>query len=133
MPEITLTIPGTPPSGNNYKRARVVTPRGGKSFTSWYDTEAAKAWWATVERIAAGRTIRGDSYTVSYAVHVKNLAGADVDNYAKCVLDSLQKAGVIDNDKKVIDLHGYRRIDRANPRTVIVVRTEQEQLFEGGK
>lgn len=35
----------------------------------------------------------------------------------------------IDDDSKVADLHGYKRIDRSNPRTVIIVRTEQEQMF----
>jgi len=86
----------------------------------------------TVAVLARGRKLRGPSYVVSYLVFVASGTCTDVDNYSKCILDSIaaaEGAGVIDNDKNVIDLHGYRRIDRNNPRTVIVVRTEQASLF----
>lgn len=45
----------------------------------------------------------------------------DLDNFAKPVLDALQKAGVIANDNLVSELHMYRLYDRANPRTEIVI------------
>ena len=76
-----------------------------------------------------GQKERAATYTVSYAVFTGSAVCTDVDNYAKCVLDGLSHCGVIDNDKNVIDLHGYRRIDRGNPRSVIIVRTEQQQMF----
>jgi hypothetical protein len=133
MPELRLEMPGVPPTGNHYKGVQVMTPRSGKAFVKWYVTTAAEGWYWDLSIIAAGRKLRGATYTVSYAVYTAGGVVTDVDNYAKCILDGLAKAGVIDNDKKVIDLHGYRRIDRANPRTVIIVRTDQEQMFGGNE
>ena len=135
MPELRLEIPGVPPSGNHYKTFRVIPTRNGKSVPSWYHTKQAKEWFHAVAQIAAGRKIRAASYMVTYAVFTPSLVCTDVDNYAKCILDSIAEtngAGVIDNDKNVVDLHCYRRLDRSNPRTIIVIRTEQEALF-GGK
>lgn len=132
MSELRLEIPGVPPSGNHYKTFRVMPARNGKSIPSWYLTKQAKEWFNTVEQIAAGRKVRSSTYTVSYAVFTPSLVCTDVDNYAKCILDSIAEAhgaGVIDNDKNVIDLHCYRRLDRNNPRTVIVIRSAQEQLL----
>ena len=89
--------------------------RNGKSVPSWYHTAKAKEWSRRGRRHAAGRKLRAATYTVSYAVFTGSAVCTDVDNYAKCVLDGLAHCGVIDNDKNVIDLHGYRRIDRGNP------------------
>src|SRR5579885_647198 len=41
--------------------------------------------------------------------------------YAKCCLDGLKDARVIDTDAKVENLHLYKRRDPANPRTELVV------------
>lgn len=132
MPELRLTIPGNPPSGNHYKGVQIMRGRDGKPFVKWFVTRAGETWYWDVQAIAAGRQLRGATYVVSYAVYTPTARGTDVDNYAKCILDGLAHAGVIDNDKNVIDLHGYRRVDRNNPRTEIIVKTDQEQLF-GGK
>lgn len=132
MAELRLEIPGVPPSGNHYKTFRVMPTRAGKNIPSWYLTKEAKEWFATVAAIAAGRQIRAFTYVVSYVVFTPSLVCTDVDNYGKCILDSISLpngAGVIDNDKKVTDLHCYRRLDRAKPRTVVVIRTEQESLL----
>jgi crossover junction endodeoxyribonuclease RusA len=129
MSELRLEIPLVPPSGNNYTRARIVTPRSGKPFISWYHTEEAKAWWNAVAAVAGGRQLRGASYTVSYVVWLPTKARRDVDNFAKCCLDALTKCGAIDDDSGVTEIHGYKRLDRANPRTVIVIRSEQGQMF----
>lgn len=129
MTELRIDIPLVPPSGNNYTRARITTPRKGPAFISWYHTEDAKAWWRAVEAMANGRQMRAPAYTVSYVVYLPTAARRDVDNFAKCVLDGLTKCGVIDDDSNVTEIHGYKRLDRANPRTVIVIRSEQETLF----
>ena len=123
MAELKIEIPGIPPSGNHYKTYRVV----GK-HVQWYHTAKAKAWWGIVAAKAAGRQIRGLSYVVSYVVYLPTARKQDVDNFAKCTLDSLTRAGVIHDDSAVVDLHGYKRIDRVNPRTVIVIKTDQESL-----
>lgn len=129
MSELRFEIPGNPPSVGHYLAYRVVSPRHGKPFVQCYPTAEAKAWCATVAGIAAGQQLRGSTYTLTYAVYLPTARRQDVDNFAKVLIDSLVHAGVIDDDSKVADLHGYKRIDRANPRTVIVVRTQQEQMF----
>ena len=129
MPELRFEIPGCPPSVGHYNAYRVVSPRNGKPFVQCYPTPEAKAWCQTVAIVARGQQLRGQTYTVTYAVFLPTARRQDVDNFAKVLIDSLMHAGVIDDDSKVADLHGYKRIDRANPRTVIVVKTEQEQMF----
>ena len=79
--------------------------------------------------MARGQQLRGGSYVVSYVVYAADLRRQDVDNWAKCILDGLTRAQVIDDDSGVTEIHGYKRLDRANPRTVIVVRSDQEELF----
>lgn len=132
MPELRLEIPGIPPSVGHYNAYRVVTPRGGgKAFVKAYPTEAAKSWKATVAAKAAGRKLRGQTYVVSYLIYMPTARRQDLDNFAKCLLDSLTDAGVIHDDSAVSEIHAYKRIDRNNPRTIIVVRTNQEQMFGG--
>lgn len=133
MNELRLVVPMTPPSGNNYSRARIVTPRGGKPFISWYHTELAESWYDMVAAVASGRKLRGQSLEISYIVFLPTKRKADVDNYAKCIFDALTKAGVIEDDKPVDDFHGHRRHDPVKPRTVIVIKTTQEQMFESGE
>lgn len=130
MPELRFTIPAVPPSANNYVRHIAKMGRNGKPFVQHYVTAAAEQWYWDVASVVQGRQLRGTTYAISFVVFVKTLAGADVDNFCKCIFDGVAKAGCIDNDKHVIDLHGYRRVDRLNPRTEIIVRTDQEQMFE---
>lgn len=132
MPELRLVIPGTPPSVGHYNAYRVAG-RPGKQFVQCYPTPEAKEWKATVAAIAAGRHLRGETYTVSYMIYLPTARRQDLDNFAKCLLDSLTDAGVIHDDCAVEEIHAYKRIDRQNPRTLIVVRTEQEQMFGGAE
>ena len=127
-----LKIPVIPPSGNNYTRASIVTPRGGKPFISWYHTAEAEAWWQTVAAYVAGRTVPGKVLTLTYVVYLTNRAGmADTANYEKCIADALQKCGAIENDRYIDEQHQYRRIDPTKaPLTVIWIRSDQETLFE---
>lgn len=132
MNELRLVIPMCPPSGNHYKTYRIISPRGGgKPFVQWYHTEIAEAWFKMVAAVASGRQIRGASYELQFVVFLPNLRSVDTDNFFKVIGDGLQSAGVIDNDKHISDVHGHRRTDRINPRTVIVIRSNQEQMFDG--
>jgi Holliday junction resolvase RusA-like endonuclease len=133
MSELRLDIPGIPPSVGHYNAYRVVSPFNGKPFVQCYPTKEAKAWCATVAAVAAGRSLRASSYVVSFAVYLANARRQDVDNFSKCLLDSLTQAGVITDDSAIADLHCYKRIDRANPRTVIVIRGVDEPLFAGAQ
>lgn len=127
MSELRIVVPGVPPSGNHYKTYRVIT--GARSFVHWYHTEAAKSWWSRVERAADGRSLVADDYEIHFIVYRPTLHNVDVDNYTKCIFDALTHAKVIPDDKKVSDFHGHRRLDRMKPRTVILIRAAQEQMF----
>ena len=132
MDELRIEVPGIPPSANDYKRYRIVSlGHGAKPIAKWYHTAKAKAWFRDVAVFAGGRKIRGESYTLSFVVFVPDARTRDVDNFFKCILDAMAEAhgcGMIDDDKKVVEVHGYRRIDRTNPRTVAVIRTAQKEL-----
>lgn len=129
MNELRLVVPGTPPSGNHYKSYRIIVPRQGKPFVSWYVTDEAEAWFRSVAAVAQGQQLRGPSYEVKAIIYLPNRRLIDLDNGFKVIGDSLQHAGVIDNDKHIADLHLHRRTDRENPRTVIHIRTDQESLL----
>ena len=129
MSELRLVVPMIPPSNNTYKTYRIIAPKGGgKPFVQWYHTDIAKAWFGMLAMVASGRQIRGTKYELQLIVFMPNARSIDLDNCFKVVGDGLQEAGVIDNDKHITDLHGHMRIDRLNPRTVIVVKSDQEQL-----
>jgi Holliday junction resolvase RusA-like endonuclease len=115
--EVVLTIPMEPPSSNHYKRYRVI----GK-HASWYLTAKAKGWHQAVAIIAAGQSAVGSKHEISYTVFQGTGSRGDVDNYAKCILDALVKAGVLKSDASVVDLHAYKRRDRENPRTEIRIK-----------
>lgn len=129
MTVLRLEIPCIPPSVGTYSRHRIVVPRAGKPFVQIYPTDEAKAWWDTVAVINQGRQLRGPSLELQYIVFLPDRRRRDVDNFAKCILDSLSKCGAIEDDSLITDIHGHKRIDAANPRTVIVVKTDQESLL----
>lgn len=129
MNELRLEIPMIPPSGNHYKTYRIVFPKNGaQAFVQWYLTPEALDWLGAVAMVAAGRQILGHDLEVTYIVFRTPRMSADTDNYAKCILDALTQAHVIADDRYIDDLHCHRRIDRDNPRTVIIVRSPQAQL-----
>ena len=128
MSELRLEIPLVPPSVGTYSRHRIVTTPGGKPFVQIYPTDEAKAWWAAVDAVNAGRLIRGPSLEVQLLVFLPDRRRRDLDNFFKCVLDALMKCGAIEDDSLVSDLHGHKRIDALNPRTVIVIKSDQAQL-----
>lgn len=117
MSEIWLNVPMEPPSGNHYKKPRVVAGR-----LSWYLTAETKAWYAAVAVMARGLSVEGKAHLVEYTVFMGAGTRLDVDNAAKVVLDGLVKAGVLRSDATVTDMVARKRRDRANPRTEILVR-----------
>lgn len=137
--ELRIEVKAEPPSGNDYKRFHVIdqwVKRDGVPtrvpIPQWYHTAEAKAWWRVIAAAAGGRAVFGKNIEVGYIVYQGFKSRGDVDNYAKTILDALVHAKVLKSDAAVTDLHGHKRRDRDNPRTVIVVRSAQDQLF-GGK
>jgi len=130
MSELRLVVPMIPPSGNNYKTYRIVFPKQGKAFVHWYLTEEAEAWFQIVAACNRGNKIRGTVLELQYIVFTVNRRGrADWDNYGKTIGDALTKCGAIEDDRLILDGHGHLRIDPTNPRTVIVVKSNQESLL----
>lgn len=132
MNELRIEVPGIPPSVNEYKKYRIVPRAGRKPVALWYLTAKAKAWFRDVGVFAGGRQLWAEEYSVSYVVFLPDARIHDVDNFAKCILDSLAEqhgCGAIDDDKRVSECHQYRRIDRTNPRTVIIIRAAQGSLL----
>ena len=133
---LRLVIPREPPSGNHYKKFRVMSSwaiKNGRSvqrhIPSWYHTADAKDWWAAVTHVVGGRKLSDGELDVSYIVYRGKGSRGDVDNYSKCILDALVRSGLIANDDVVADLHCHKRRDRAKPRTVIVIRPAQAEPF----
>lgn len=130
MSQLRLEIPLLPPSGNHYKTFRIVTPKSGaKPFAQWYLTAEAESWMAAVAMHAAGRQIRGASLELQYIVFFADRRRRDTANFEKCIADALTHCGAIEDDSLITDTHGHKRFDPMNPRTVIVVKTDQEQLL----
>lgn len=111
-----LTIPMLPPSANHYKKYRVV----GRNV-HWYLTAQAIAWREAVCMYAKGKQLPKTCYSVRITVFRGKGDRGDVDNYAKVVLDSLQKCGVLGNDDWVQELIIVKQRDIENPRTEIVI------------
>lgn len=95
-----LSLP-YPPTGNHYKRLRVI---GGRP--SWYLTATAKAFYAEVALKV--RTSREKRPTGELRVHITiqppDRRKRDLDNVIKCTLDALQKAGAIRDDADIVYL-----------------------------
>jgi Holliday junction resolvase RusA-like endonuclease len=130
MSSLKITVPLTPPSVNHYMKHRVATVNGHSTVMS-YPSRDAKDWWKAVDKASVGHRLEADSFEIAYVVYQGTNERGDVANYAKCILDALVKASVIDSDHKVTALHAYKVRDRANPRTEITIRiTGQLSLLE---
>ena len=95
-----------PPSGNTYKRHRAL-PNG---VIVAYLTARAKAFMA--EAVLRVRTARGEKpagrLRVTLEIFPPTRRKFDLDNAAKCVLDSLQQGGAIRDDADIDDLRILR-------------------------
>lgn len=119
---LKIVVPLTPPSVNHYMKYRVAAMKGRATVVS-YPSREAKEWWKAVAIAARGSAVDAKGYEISYVVYQGNNERGDVDNYAKCLLDALVKAQVIDSDHKVFALHAYKSRDRDHPRTEIFIRS----------
>ena len=136
MSELRLEIPLIPPSGNHYKTYRIVAPRSrAQPFAQWYLTPEAEAWNEAVAAINGGRRLLGKDLVLSFVVYLRDRKSMpDLANCEKCIGDALQKCGAIENDRYINEQHQYRRFSAARaPLTVIVIRSDQEQMFTEGR
>jgi crossover junction endodeoxyribonuclease RusA len=117
MKELTLVIPIEPPTVNSYVRHT----RSGRH----YKTQQAEGWESFVNyAVFQGqhKEVEGKRHEVTYTVFQGKGSKGDVDNYAKCILDSLVSTGILKSDASVVALHAFKQRDRENPRTEIKVR-----------
>lgn len=112
METVSFTVPLVPPSVNHYCRHT----RSGRHYV----TKEAEAFQEAVAMSARGRRVRGDSYQVLAWIYLGKKQRGDIDNFGKCLLDSLVYAGVIDTDSKVtvFALHKGRE---EKPRTTVEI------------
>ena len=110
---IRFTVPSVPPSVNAYVRHT----RSGRHYIS----SEAKKFKEDLMMCSRGCRVRAKSYGVSIDVYLGSKQKGDLDNFAKCVLDALVYAEVIDTDARVTALQILKGRDRQRPRTQICV------------
>lgn len=115
---IKLSIPLVAPSVNHY----VKHTRSGRHYV----TAEALAFKDAVALFSKGKSIRGESYYVEIMIYLAKKQKGDIDNFAKCCLDGLVDAGVIDSDSKVTYLGLFKRRDALSPRTEISIWEQSE-------
>lgn len=133
---VAFTVPYLiPPSGGHYK-----IPVGYGHDRKWKGfvlTKEAKAYYDAVAIFAKGRSVtpldpcerRKARYAVRVDVYLGPKQRGDFDNFWKCALDSLVRAGVINTDAAVDGEQSkcvVHKDQRTNPRTeYTVIRLEK--------
>lgn len=98
---VEFTVPLLAPSSNHYVKHTHIGRH--------YVTGEARAFFDAVRLYARGQFVRFPWYAVEVWVTLGPKLKGDADNYLKCGLDALVKAGVIDSDAKVTDLEIHKR------------------------
>jgi len=104
--EISLPLP---PALNHAFRSAVT--RGGRPYS--YKSSAAKKWqevaWLLIRRVWKYPPLNPP---IVVDVFIDPKHDRDVDSSAKLLLDTLQEAGVYQNDMKIVSLHLHKTLDR---------------------
>jgi Holliday junction resolvase RusA-like endonuclease len=119
----TYTITGKPISINSARAAVNV-----KGKLRLITTAKARAWKlnATIELLSQRKgsaPITGPCQ-VSITLYMPTKAG-DADNYVKMVLDAVQDARIIENDRQVDSLTVTKQVDKSRPRVEITISQRQ--------
>jgi Holliday junction resolvase RusA-like endonuclease len=109
-------IEGRPRSGKNHTK-RVYSRRLKRTITVISD--AAAAWQLDAVRQISQQ--RGRAPTLHGPVYVEYTAFqsvdiADIDNMESALFDAIKKAGLIEDDKLIVDHRGRKAIDAMRPR-----------------
>lgn len=107
---IEISLPMIPPSGNHYKKPRVVN-----GHLSWYLTKEAVSFKEAVAAMARGRSISPDTalerakvaYRITVTVTLGPKQRQDADNGLKVSLDALKDCGAIHSDARVSTVTGH--------------------------
>ncbi len=122
---LRLTVPGPVPRKN---RRHGLTVRNGKprAFTS----SAYAKWIRLLQTAAAGwPRIASGAWLCRIEIFHANLRHldvklplVDVDAPISCVLDGMQKAGLLDDDVRIAGVYAVKHYDKAKPRLVLEMR-----------
>lgn len=113
MAEITIILP-IPPSVNRYWRNISVDNRP-RTLIS----EEGRNYKREVALLCREMTPFTGPVSVAFDVYRPRKAG-DLDNYLKSLLDSLKGCAFVDDDQ-VIEIHGWRRDDKNDPRVHVII------------
>ena len=113
MNEIILTLP-VPPSVNTYWRHIAI---GGQPRT--LISESGRDYKHTVAILGSACDPFTGPVSLAYYVYRPRKSG-DLDNYLKSLLDALKGIAFID-DAQVVELHGYLRDDKDDPRVNVII------------
>jgi Holliday junction resolvase RusA-like endonuclease len=118
-----FVITGNPISGKNHMQIRY-NPRTESRFLAISD--AAQKWQVeAVRQLCEQRkgknrdTLRGPVF-VEYRAY-QSADVRDIDNIEAALFDALKKAGVIEDDKLIVDHRGRKFVDAEKPRIEIEV------------
>ena len=108
---MTLTVPYPPTTNNLY-----MTVRGKR-----VKTQAARAYAVIVQTLCMAQGLEPMEGPVLLMVTVyRPRKTGDLDNTLKAIQDSL-KGFAFKDDRQIVEIHAYRRDDKANPRAVVTI------------
>jgi len=120
----------TPPSGNHFKEPIRYRSPNGSPRLGFKLTAETKAYYDAVQIFAQGRTVSPETaaerrkvrYTVEIDVYLGEKQRGDADNFLKCGIDALVRAGVIHSDANVFQTSARVHKDsRHDPHTTYLV------------
>lgn len=127
MQEMNFTVRYLiPPTGNHYKEPCKYIGKDGNLHLGFRVTKAALAYYDAVAIFARGNSVAPRTeaerervrYVIEIVVHLGPRQRGDADNFLKCGLDGLVKAGVIHSDAAVKTCKvTVDRENRAEPHT----------------
>lgn len=124
---LTLVVLGEPvPKGR--ARSRAVTTKGGKSFVQTYTPKETRAYEDKVKvtclaavNMSRWTWTKKDRFRLTVHVYREHEgAGGDLDNYAKAILDGINKVAFAD-DRYVRRIVASLFVDKARPRVEVAV------------
>lgn len=136
MNKVLRLILPLPPSVNSYQRYRV--KRIGKRMrVDAYPSQETESFYEQVlpyirEEIhkQGWKMPPRDKYVVIKCVFYLHKKGADADNYFKCSVDALEKAGVVINDSYIIPQAMDVLVDKDNPHIEMeIIQSEKLGVF----
>jgi Holliday junction resolvase RusA-like endonuclease len=74
-----------------------------------FDTSIKKMYDATLQFTLPKEKVIADYYKVTFRFGLKRCFAGDLDNLCKVLLDNIVDRGIISSDKKVVEIHLFKR------------------------